>query len=71
MAAKIRKAKQPAFYGSSNKVSTSQDDRSGSPFGTYYGTGVKAKVGRLRSGSNIGGNPVSKTKLKVPPRSVV
>jgi len=37
--------------------------------GDYYGSGVKAKVGRMR-GYSIGINPVPKKKLKTPPKAV-
>ena len=38
--------------------------------GDYYGTGFKAKVGRLRS-DTVGYNPVTKKELETPPKSVV
>ena len=38
--------------------------------GSYYGTSMKAPVGRLRS-DTVGYNPVSKKKLGTPPKSVV
>lgn len=38
--------------------------------GNYYGTGVKAPIGRIRD-SSVGFRPVSKHQLSVPPRSVV
>jgi len=38
--------------------------------GDYYGTGFKAPIGRMRDGS-VGFEPVSKSKLGKPPKSVV
>jgi hypothetical protein len=38
--------------------------------GTYYGTGLKAKVGKMRSDS-VGYIPVTKKQLAKPPKSVV
>lgn len=37
--------------------------------GDYYGQGIKAKVGRMRSDS-VGFIPVSKKGIKTPPRSL-
>ena len=37
--------------------------------GDYYGTGVRQKLGRVRSG--LGMETLSPSKLKKPPRSVV
>lgn len=37
--------------------------------GDYYGTGVRAPIGKMRSG--MGMQKVSKKGLKTPPRSVV
>jgi hypothetical protein len=37
--------------------------------GDYYGTGVRAKVGRMRDGAGTYG--VSRRGLKTPPKSVV
>lgn len=39
--------------------------------GDYYGTGFRAKIGKIRDTTNPGFNPVSKKLLKSPPRSVV
>lgn len=39
--------------------------------GSYYGTAVKAPIGRIRDTSSPGYIPVSEKKLKEPPRSVV
>jgi hypothetical protein len=38
--------------------------------GDYYGTGYTAKIGRLRTGTMLPGNPVKKSKLKNPPKSL-
>lgn len=40
------------------------------PAGDNYGIGVKAKVGKIR-GDTVGYIPVSKKKMKSPPREVV
>lgn len=37
--------------------------------GDYYGTGVRAKLGKMRDG--MGMKPLSQKKLGTPPRSVV
>jgi hypothetical protein len=37
--------------------------------GNYYGTGIKAKIGRMRSDS-VGMIPLSTKKLKTPPRGI-
>lgn len=37
--------------------------------GDYYGTGIKAKVGRMRGGS-VGEIPVGQKSLKKPPKSL-
>jgi len=36
--------------------------------GDYYGTGIKAKVGKMRDG--MGMKPISQKKMKNPPRSL-
>lgn len=38
--------------------------------GDYYGTGVKNKMGRIRDSSTAGQNPVAKSKLIKPPKSL-
>ena len=38
--------------------------------GDYYGTGVKAPVGRVRDSSSPGMRPVNKKQLGKPPRSL-
>lgn len=37
--------------------------------GDYYGTAIKAKLGKVREGMGL--NPISKTKIGKPPKSVV
>lgn len=39
------------------------------PMGDNYGTGIKAKLGRMRSG--LGMQELSKKKMGTPPKSVV
>lgn len=53
------KKKGKEWHGSSSKFG----------MGDFYGTGLKAKVGRMRDDS-MGVNAVSPTKLKIPPKSV-
>ena len=38
--------------------------------GDFYGTGVRNKVGKIRSGYTPGTNPVGKKGLKKPPKSL-
>ncbi len=51
-----------------NKQSHTANTKYG--MGDNYGTGVKAKLGRMRDDS-MGMNAVTPKKLKTPPRSVV
>ncbi len=37
--------------------------------GDYYGSGIKSKIGRVREDS-VGMNPIKKSKLKKPPKSL-
>ena len=39
--------------------------------GSYYGTGFKAPIGRMRDTSGPGYNPVTPRQLKKPPKSLV
>lgn len=57
--------------GSKRKTSSgdSHCDFEGLGMGDNYGTGIKNKVGRMREDS-LGWHAVSKSKLKVPPRSL-
>lgn len=48
------------------KKSRKEAHTSGDQFGSYYGTGYRQKIGRMRSDS-VGYRPVSKDKLKSPP----
>ena len=51
------------------KSGDSHCDFEGLGMGDNYGTGIKNKVGRMRDDS-LGMNAVSRSKLKVPPRSL-
>lgn len=55
------------------KVKTSRDQshtsKSPKGLGDYYGTGVRAKIGRMRSG--MGMETLTPKQLKTPPKSVV
>lgn len=56
----------------SKKKTTSGDshcDFEGLGMGDNYGTGIKNKIGRMRDDS-ISMNSVSKSKLKIPPKSL-
>lgn len=70
---KTKGVKRPAgWLGFSKRATESKPSfQGGQPMGKFYGTGVKAKVGRLRDGTALPGNPVKDSKLKNPPRSVV
>jgi hypothetical protein len=73
MALKIKKGNQPAFYGSSRRIDTSNESpgMNNLAAGDYYGTGVRAKLGKIRTGTGIDANPLSSKKLRKPPKSVV
>lgn len=43
--------------------------KTGMPMGDFYGSGIKNKIGRVRD-NTAGINPVAKSKLKKPPRSL-
>lgn len=49
-----------------NEAKTS---KSKSPFGMNHGSGVRQKVGKVRAGT-VGINPLSKKKLKEPPKKL-
>ena len=49
-----------------NRFSHTQNTPYG--MGDHYGTGLKAKVGRVR-GETVGINPASEKKLKTPPKN--
>lgn len=53
----------------SKNAHTAKPNQSGRAMGDYYGTGVKAKVGRMREDS-LGFNSVPPKKLMKPPRSL-
>lgn len=60
LAPKIHKTKHKEAHSSNTKFG----------MGDYYGTGVRQPFGKMR-GDSVGMYPVSKKKLKTPPRSVV
>ncbi len=60
----MKPLKQPKLK---RKEAHSADAKYG--MGDYYGTGIKAKVGRVRSDS-MGSNAVTSKKLKTPPKSL-
>lgn len=47
----------------------SHTPRSPKGLGDYYGTGIKAKIGKMR-GDSMGMNQVTPAKLKTPPKSL-
>lgn len=53
----------------SRPVNTASVNQSGMAMGDYYGTGIKAKVGRMRE-DQLGFNSVPPKKLMKPPRSL-
>ena len=53
----------------SRNVHTAKLNQSGRAMGDYYGTGIKAKVGKMREDS-LGLNSVTPKKLMKPPRSL-
>lgn len=53
----------------SRNAHTAKPNQSGRAMGDYYGTGVKAKVGKMREDS-LGFNSVPPKKLMKPPRSL-
>lgn len=48
---------------------TAKPSKSGMSLGDYYGTGIKAKVGRMRE-DQLRFNSVPPKKLMTPPRSL-
>ena len=38
--------------------------------GDFYGSGIRNKIGRVRSSFTPGANPVGKKGLKIPPKSL-
>ncbi len=48
---------------------TATPNQSGKAMGDYYGSGIKAKVGRMRE-DQLGFNSVPPKKLMKPPRSL-
>lgn len=55
---KIPKTKHYQSHTSKNKMG----------LGDYYGTGITAKIGRMREGTGF--EELSKTKLKTPPKTL-
>lgn len=76
MKSKIPKVKRtPGWLGYSGRIADAsheeaKGDANSLAAGKFYGTGVRAKMGRMRTGTGIGSNPVSKQKLSKPPRSL-
>lgn len=70
---KAKGSSRPAgWIGFTKRVTESKPMyQGGQPMGKFYGTGVRAKLGKLRDGTMLPGNPVKKSKLHTPPRSVV
>lgn len=50
------------------KYKTAHTPQSQIGMGDYYGTGIRAKIGRMRSG--MGMQTLSDSKLKKPPKSL-
>lgn len=55
---KIPKTKRTEWHTSKNKMG----------LGDYYGTGITAKIGKMREG--MGFEALSKKKLKTPPKTL-
>jgi hypothetical protein len=51
------------------KYNQAHTDNTKYGMGDYYGTGIRAKVGRLRDDS-VGASNLSKKQLKTPPKSL-
>lgn len=64
--ARKKSIKEPFSYSPSD---TDVRAMTGVPAGTYYGTGVRNPMGRVRSGT-MGINPLSKKELGKPPKSL-
>jgi hypothetical protein len=60
-----------AYSSKRTKHVSAHTSKSLSGMGDYYGSGVKAKIGRIRDGYSPGYTPVTKSKLHKPPKSVV
>lgn len=52
----------------SNKYKQAHTDNTKYGMGNYYGTGIRAKIGRMREG--VGMQEITPKELKTPPRSV-
>ena len=69
---KIKPLKNPAnFMGRCvTSPESGNTPNASTAMGTYYGTGIKNPVGRMRSDS-IGIRPVSRKQLGTPPKNLV
>jgi NaMN:DMB phosphoribosyltransferase len=68
----MKKSKSNKEAHTSNTKKSSGDwhvSHSSMGMGDYYGTGIKAKLGRVREG--VGMQKATPKQLKTPPRSVV
>jgi hypothetical protein len=72
-AKKLSSFKSPANFMGGGGVASPESGttpQASTGMGTYYGTGIKNPVGRMRSDS-IGIRPVNRKQLGTPPKSVV
>jgi len=60
-----------SYYIKENPHKVSHTDKKQTGMGDFYGTGMKAKLGRVRDAYGPIITPVSKKGLKTPPKSVV
>jgi hypothetical protein len=65
-----KKSKSPANPWDFDPSNSDQRAAPSAAAGDYYGTGFKAKIGRLR-GSTVGYRPVTREQMGTPPKSVV
>lgn len=65
----MKKAKQAHVSATKKSSGDSHVSHTGMGMGDYYGTAVKAKLGRVRDGMGL--NPISKSRIGKPPKSVV
>lgn len=74
---KVKKLKRsPGWLGYSGRIADmgheeTKMDANSLAAGNFYGTGVRAKLGKVRTGAGIDSNPVPPKKLRSPPRSLV
>ena len=64
------KSFSPKIRGDKKSSVESHTENTKFGMGDYYGTGLKAKIGRVRSDS-VGYRPVTRKQLGTPPKSVV